>query len=132
MARSAEKNDPVKKPQDYDKALSVAYLRLLGATQETAAERAGVGIRTIRSWEYSDWWPDAIAEASRRWLQGLEAKARAKLEADMDASLALKILERRLPELAPPTQRTDLTSAGERLPTSIEVVLVTPPNAADG
>jgi hypothetical protein len=107
MSKNANPDDPVGKPHDYDKALSVAYLRLIDKTQEEAAELAGVSPRTVHSWEHSSWWPECEAEAGRRWLRGLEAKARSKLQSDMDASLALKILERRLPELAPPALKAE-------------------------
>lgn len=113
MADGAEIKDPVKKPTDRDKCVSVAYLRLIGATQEQAAESVGVGVRSIYDWERCSWWGDVVSEASRRWLVGIEARARQKLSEDMDGNLALKILERRLPELAPATQKTDLTSGGE-------------------
>jgi len=125
------KRGPEPGPQDRDKAISVAYLRLTGALQTEAAEAVGVHHDTIGRWEKADWWPEIVAEASKRWLSGLEAKARLVLQAGMDASIALKILERRLPELAPATQRTDLTSAGQPIPTSVRVILVKPDPADD-
>ena len=121
-----KKSGPAPGPQDRDKAISVAYLRLTGARQTEAAESAGISADTVSRWENSDWWPEIIAEASKRWLSGLEAKARLVLQNGMDANIALKVLERRLPELAPATQKTDLTSAGQPLPTSVRVVLVKP------
>ncbi len=53
----AEKLDVVKRPQSWDKAVSVAYLRLLSWSQEGAAKAAGIGVRTLRRYEISDWWP---------------------------------------------------------------------------
>ena len=110
-ARSVRKvpnsGDPVTAPQDRDKAVSVALLRLLGASQEAAAEAAGAGERTVRQWETCSWWPEMLAEASRRWLAGLAAKARKGLErgVEEDGRLALKVLERLEPALAPPKVR---------------------------
>ena len=87
--------------QDREKALSVAYLRILGGTQKEAAEAAGCSERSVRGWEAADWWPEIQVEAESRWLPGLIAKARGTLLNDMDGPLALKVLERLLPELAP-------------------------------
>ena len=110
MKQPAEKT---KAPQDRDKALSVAYLRLTGDTQEQAAKATGVSRMTVQRWESTDWWPEIVAEASRRWLSGLEAKARKVLHDGLDPALSLKVLERRMPELAPATQKVDQTSGGE-------------------
>lgn len=44
----AEKIDGVEKPRNWDKAISVAYLRLRKTPQMDAAKEAGVGVRTIR------------------------------------------------------------------------------------
>jgi len=131
MPEAAENRDPVKKPHDWDKAVSAAYLRLLGQIQETVADSVGISPRTLHSWEHSSWWVTATAEAQGRWLSGLEAKARLKLLEDMDANLALKIAERRFPALAPPTQRTDLTTGGEKIPSTVEVVFVQPDDPTD-
>ena len=89
------------RPKDRDKALSAAYLRILGHTQTEAESGAGCAERTVRQWESCSWWPEILAEAESRWLSGLMSKARGTLLRDMDANLALKILERRIPELAP-------------------------------
>ena len=50
----AEKSDVVKKPHDWDKAVSVAYLRLLGLSKKKAAKGAGIGERTLIRYEVSD------------------------------------------------------------------------------
>ena len=93
--------DSVAEPKDRDKALSAAYLRIIGHTQEEAAAGANCGARSLRRWEAQPWWPEILVEAGSRWLSGLTAKARGTLLNDMDAALALKILERLIPELAP-------------------------------
>jgi hypothetical protein len=102
--------DPTERPQDPEKCISVAYLRLLGASMADSAKSVGVHKDTIWRWEQCSWWKDMLAEASRRWLSGLEGKARATLFDNLDGPLSLKVLERRLPELAPPNpQPQDLT-----------------------
>lgn len=118
-----------KGPQDKDAALSAAYLRLTGSTQSEVAQAVGVDRTTIIRWEKGDTWPDLLAEASRRWLAGLEAKARMVLLNGMDPTLALKVLERRLPDLAPATQNLNL--AGLNIPERMEVVLVDPEPDSD-
>ncbi len=64
-----------KRPAHWDKRVSAAYLRLLSGTQEEAAKAVGVNERTIRNWESHRSWPDALAEARARWLQGLDSLA---------------------------------------------------------
>lgn len=101
------------RPRSWDAAVSAAYLRLLGHSQAAAADAAGVGERTLRGWERAQWWPRAIAEAEARWLDGLTAAARCTLlraVRDGDAERALRILERVMPELAPPRMRVDLST----------------------
>lgn len=106
----AESTDPVSGPLDRDKAVSAGYLRILGESQERAATAAGVGERTLARWETCSWWPEILREAESRWLQGLVSKARHGLERGVqeDGRLALSVLERRIPELAPPRQGVDL------------------------
>jgi len=109
--KNAEKNDPVKKPNDWDKAVSVAYLRIIGYSQQDAAASAGAGSRTVRAWEKSSWWHLATSEAKGRWLQGLAGKARKCLERGVgeDPNLALKVLERMDEDLVPARKRLELS-----------------------
>ena len=102
-----DSGDPVAAPRNRDKAVSAALLRLLGASQVEAAKAAGVGERTLRGWEACSWWAEVLADASRRWLDGLAAKARVGLEGAVadDGRLALSVLERLEPALAPPKIR---------------------------
>ena len=110
MAGSA---DLVPLPAHWDKWLSAAYLRMLGATQQQAAKTVGIGERTLRRWEADDLWGRACDQARGRWLHGMEMCARgALLDALRDDSdsvrrgfLALKILERLDPDFAPPRRR---------------------------
>ena len=114
MSQSA---DPVRGPRDREAALSVAYLRTLGSTQEEAALAAGVDRRTVQRWEGSSWWPEVLYEASNRWLSGVVGRARHALLralAEPDGHLALKVLERTVPQLAP-TERVANTGAIAKL-----------------
>lgn len=104
--------NPVGAPRDRETAISVAYLRLLGHTQEDATKATGVSEKTIQRWESCTWWPEFQAEASRRWLSGLEGRARTILLDNLDGNLSLKILERRIPELAPAIARQEVTGRG--------------------
>ena len=105
-----QNTDPVSAPLDREKAVSAAFLRLLGSTQADAASAAGVSRASLGRWEASSWWPEVQAEASARWLSGLAARARRGLEAgvETDGRLALQVLERLVPELQPPRARLDV------------------------
>ena len=103
----AEKLDAVGKPQNWDKAVSVSYLRLIGLTQKKAAKAAGMGERTLRRFELSEWWPDACGEAVDRWMQQLAIECRTTIMAAVkagDVVTAVKMLERIDNRLAPPRQ----------------------------
>ncbi len=111
----ADKAQGVGKPRDWDKAISVAYLRLREESQADAAKSAGIGERTVRRWENSKWWPQACLEAGSRWLQGLVYVSQQTLFAAIDggdANLAFKVIERRIPELAPPRIAHELFGKG--------------------
>lgn len=99
----SQSNDVVAEPRDREKALSVAYLRYLGATQTEAAEAAGVDRSTVQRWESCSWWAEIQVEAQSRWLAGLAGKARVGLERGVltDPAISLRVLERLMPELAP-------------------------------
>ena len=135
MEKSAEPGDPVGKPHDRDKCVSVAYLRLLGMTQGAAADAAGVAVRQLREWEKCSWWPDVQGEAADRWFKHITAKTRVgveKLLNEVDGQTVRWSAERLIGEFAPPTTRTDLTTGGEKLPLSFEVVFVKPDCTDDG
>jgi len=107
MPRSSDEGDPVGSPRDPDKALSAAFLRMLGHTQVETASAVGVSERSIVLWEQCSWWADMKRIARDRWLSGLEAKARRTLlkGADEDPAIALKIIERLDVRLLPPKQQ---------------------------
>lgn len=100
----------VDKPQDWDIAVSVAYLRAIGHTQEEAAKGAGCSIRTVRSWERSPFWPQAWEEAKQRWLKGVVAMTRRGLLTALNdsseyAQTARWAAERLFPVFYPPRQK---------------------------
>ncbi len=106
-----ESADPIGAPRDREVALSCAYIRLLGSSQLEAAKTAGVDPRTLGRWESCSWWPDVQREAADRWLAGAIGKARKALLAALDqpdGPLALKVLERVVPELAPARHAVEL------------------------
>ena len=109
----AEKLNVVEKPRDWDKAVSVAYLRLIGLTQKKAASGAGIGVRTLRRYELSDWWPDACGEAVGRWMQQLAIECRTTIMAAVkagDVVTAVKMLER-IDKIAEGSSLRNLSSA---------------------
>lgn len=130
MDEKRQSADKVGRPRSHDNAVSVAYLRIMGRSQVYAAEAVGVSTDAIQRWEASSWWPEILAEASSRWLAGLEAKARTTLLSGLDPTLSLKVLERRMPELAPATTRTDVTTDGKPLD-SLTIRYVDTPNPDD-
>ena len=112
----AENIDVVDKPRDWDKAVSVSYLRLIGQTQELAAKGAGIGVRTLRRYELSEWWPEACREAVDRWMQQLAIECRTTIMAAVkagDVVTAVKMLERIDKRLAPPRQSHGIEHSGD-------------------
>ena len=130
MRKTAASRDPVRRPVNWDKVISVAYLRLLGASQSVAAEQAGASERSVRSWEACSWWKDALVEARQRWLRGGDAAAmRGLLKALSSeteyATTSRWWADRRIPELAPPNQKVDATISGpDGAPLVAEIVFV--------
>lgn len=111
----AQSEDTVTKPQDWDKAVAAAYLRLIGNSQEVSAEGAGIGRRTLIRYEKADWWHEACEEAADRWLSHLVEESRRTLLAGIkggNASLALSILERVDRRLTPAANRHEVTGEG--------------------
>ena len=111
----AEKFDAVGKPQNWDKAVSVSYLRLIGLTQKKAAKAAGMGERPLGRFELSEWWPDACGEAVDRWMQQLAIECRTTIMAAVkagDVVTAVKMLERIDNRLAPPRQSHGIEHSG--------------------
>lgn len=105
-----------RRPSHWDKRVSAAYLRMLGASQEKAASAVGRSERTVRQWESEDTWPFARQEARERWLSDLTDKARLRLIESLDdpsnGDLALKILERMDDDLAPAKHKLEHSGEG--------------------
>ena len=115
------------RPSNWDKRMSVGFLRILGATQREAANAVGISERTVRTWEHEASWPDAIAEARSRWLDAAGDRARRALWVGLganDQASARWVLERVEPALAAPVQRTEVTGAnGGPLGTMVQIYL---------
>ncbi len=112
----ADKLDVILKPHNWDKAVSVAYLRLLGLSQKKAAKGAGIGERTLARYELSEWWPEACREAVDRWMQQLAIECRTTIMAAVksgDVATAVKMLERIDKRLAPPRQQLGVQHSGD-------------------
>lgn len=101
-----------KRPAHWDKRVSAAYLRILGATQADAAKAVARSVRAIRLWEAHDSWPAAQAEARARWLVDLSDASRNALVKAIragDAASARWVLERTEPALSPPATKHEHT-----------------------
>ncbi len=132
MAQS-KASDP--RPRRWEQGISCAYHRLIGFTIAESAKRAGVGKRTLDRWLKADWWPDACAEASSRWLGHVEERSRAQLVKGVEAgdtSIALKIIERLVPELAPPSVSTIHHAGPDGGPVRITEITLEYPNPKEG
>jgi len=96
-------------PRSWEKIVLACYMRILGASQKAAGQAVGRSERTVRVWEAdSATWTQACEEARRRWLGEVEAMARRQLLKGLmnaDAELALKVIERLDPALAPASLR---------------------------
>lgn len=117
---------PVKRPNDWESVLSCAWARVIGLPPNRACEIGGVSVTTLRNWMDSDWWQDALDEARALLPKKLSALAIAALQSGLEANdqtTARYIADRLIPELAPPTLRTDVTSDGKPVE-SIPIVFV--------
>jgi len=104
--------DMQRRPLNWEKWLMAAHLRRLGATQGAAARSAGVGRRTLIRWEADPRWGAAKVESIRLWGDALDDAARRRLlvtlqKREDSGELALKVLERTDPRLAPAKQRVE-------------------------
>ena len=131
--RAAGTRNAPRKPRNWDNAISVAYIRLLGfphVTQAQAATQVGVSERTVRAWEAAPWWSNAQSEARMRFLRGGDAAAMRGLmwafgEDGERAHTSRWWADRRMPELAPPKMQHEHGGAGgEPIQVITEVVLV--------
>lgn len=108
MSQSSEGRDL---PQNWDKWVSAAYLRMLDNTQEATAKGVGVSLRTIQRWESEkEDWERARREAASRWLSDATDAARRAFLGSLklgNADLAKWLLERVDEALLPPKQRVE-------------------------
>jgi hypothetical protein len=135
VKRSADVPQP-KLHAHWDKLVSAAYLRMLGATQKEAATAVGRTDRAIRGWESdTETWAAARAEARDRWLTDLTDRARgtllASLKNEANGDLALKVLERVDDALLPPKQKLEHGGEGGG-PIEVRVVRTIVRPDADG
>ena len=103
--------DKTTTPQDWDKVVAAAYLRLRGLPMMDCAKGVNCGYRSIRRWINSDFWPQACEEATSRWMHDLRSESKVTLLKGIragDTERALKILERTEPQLAPPAQQHEI------------------------
>lgn len=116
MAKSSADAELDNPHAHWDKLVSAAYLRMLGATQDDAATQVGRTARTVRMWEADkELWTQARDEARSRWLTDLTDSARRRLLDSMEkpenGDLALKVLERMDDALRPAKQRSEVSGA---------------------
>ena len=100
----------------WDKWLLAAYFRQVGLSQLRVSKLVGTSKSTIEKWEHTpDKWVRACNEARVKWLEGITIDARMALAEELkDKSnkgrgrLALDLLERVDPDLAPATRRIEM------------------------
>jgi hypothetical protein len=117
----------VARPRSWSKALSAAYLRMIGLSQSDAAKSAGVGERTLARWEASPFWQGARAEARERWLRAAVDAARARVLSHLQHSVdsvetAKWLLERTDVTLRPFEPMTE-EEMSRRLEQVVEVIV---------
>lgn len=99
------------RPKDWDKWVSAAYLRILGATQEESARGVGRARRTIQLWEADkENWAAARAEAEDRWLANLKHASMKTILENVSAGnavIGMQVAERLIPALAPPKHKVE-------------------------
>jgi hypothetical protein len=97
------------RPRQWEKWVLYAYLRMQGLTQKAAGSAVGRAKRTVAEWEEDKaLYAQAREEARQRWLSDVSDAARTTLLKALQGDagdLALKVLERIDPDLAPAAQR---------------------------
>jgi len=99
------------RPQQWERLVLYAYLRMMGATQKDAGSAVGRAKRTVQVWEEDKaLYGQARTEARERWLGELTDAARVTLLKTIREGhgvLALQVLERLDPALAPAKQASE-------------------------
>ena len=107
--KTAAFDDGTPRPPYWEKLVLACYLRSLGSTQVQAAAAIGRRVRAVRGWEAQTvLWQRGLDAARARWLGEITALAKRRLLQAMmtaDGKLALDLLERLDPALAPPAHR---------------------------
>ena len=105
----ASPDAPHARPRYFERVVLYAFLRMMGHTQKHAAHAVQRSERRAQEWEENRvLYGEARAEARKRWLdEAVDAARKTLLESIRGGAgdLALKLLERVDPTLAPPTQR---------------------------
>ena len=93
---AASSASPDARPPSWEKWVLYAYLRMLGSTQQDAANAVGRKKRTVQEWqENKALFAQAKEEARQRWFSDVTDAARTTLLAsirDGAGDLALKLL----------------------------------------
>jgi hypothetical protein len=125
----------VAKPNDWDICVAAAYLRLIGLSQEKAAEGAGCGERSIQDWEKCSWWDKAVQEAKGRWLRKVEylammgiAEGLLSKDGGVKGTMSRYVADRMVPEMKPPRLGVDANIQGH---ITGSVVITMPDNGRD-
>ena len=109
--KPAGQEERAPRPKHWDNMVRAAMMRVLGATQKEAAEAAGRSERTIRDWEASPLWREALVEVEGLWLVDLKHAAMGTVlrNVALNPMLGWDILQRLVPALAPQAKRMELT-----------------------
>jgi len=117
MPKKNRKRGGARGPQNWDKVVSAAYLRLLGEPNVDAAKAVGCGERNLRVWQKKPYWKQAVEQARSRWLQGVESGAMRGITEGLSdpqeyATMSRWAAERVIPEMSPPKQRQEHSGPG--------------------
>jgi hypothetical protein len=108
---SASPSEVAPRPKHWARVVLYAYLRMMGHTQKHAAHAVQRSERRAQEWEENrGLYAQAREEARQRWLSEATDAARQTLLAsirDGAGDLALKLLERIDPDLAPAKQTSE-------------------------
>jgi hypothetical protein len=130
-------DDPVQKPQDWDRVVDAACVFLVDGTVEEAATLSGYSERQIRRFRNKcSWWEEALNEAAndrlgelpRYCLRMLLSKAR---EGELDERLAWDIVQRMDGRVPDESSNVDVTSDGNTIDFVIQDSVVEPDGGDD-
>jgi hypothetical protein len=83
-----------------------------GDTELLTAERVGISDRQLRNWKTHALWPEALAEAEKRWFPDTRRLAMGTIRRHIqrgNVAVAQWFAERQIRELAPPRTRLEHT-----------------------